>query len=211
MAVAEPQVNFTEERLLDPELEADIAHAAGEIDRLTGDLDNQQLIISRRVNDMWEEHKSAFSSKMDYFAECSRVANLKSSRHVFAESGETLKRWCEVVATYENLDGELKRGYDLSIEDLLDALTFHHLYKARKLYINGKVKSPLYALAEAMSNRWSAEDMEFHYDGNTNSIKGGFISFLQKFIEKKLPKLELSAERLSRVQDLIRQLMKELE
>lgn len=192
---------------LDPELIADIEHAAGEIDRLTGELDNQQLIISRRVNEMWDEHRAMFNTRLDYFAECSRIANLKSGRYIFAESGETLRRWCEVVATYESLDGELTRGYELSIEDLLDALTFNHLYKARKLYLNGKVKSPLYALAEAMSNKWSAEDMEFHFDSNKNSVKGGLISFLQKWMEKKLPMLELPKETAAEAVQLLNRLM----
>jgi len=204
---------------LDSDLVADIEHAAGEIDRLTGEMDNQQLIISLRVNEMWDEHKNilgddgekVFNTRLDYFAECSRIANLKSNRHIFALSGETLKRWCEVVETYENLDGELRRGYELSLEVLLDALTFHHLYKARQLYFNGKVNSPLHALAEAMSNQWSVEEMELHYDGNSKSIRGGFISYLQKFLEKKLPRLEFSKEKLSRITAKIEDLITDIQ
>lgn len=186
---------------LDPELVEDISQFAKRYDALDSEIGNEKWNIAGRVNEMEDEHKGVFDTLDDYRAECSRVANLQSKRHLFAESGETLRRWCDVRKTYENFE---------HAELFLSELSFDHLYRARVIYNSGAVKSPLLPLAEASKRGWSAEDMEYHYKKNPPSIAASFLNTLKTFIEKKLVKLDLPRDRRERVEGLIAELRKEL-
>lgn len=194
---------------LDAELITDLSAAAKRIDALDYELGNEKWIIAGRVNEMWDEHKALrdengdlyFNNLDGYRAECSRVANLQTKRRLFAESGETLRRWCEVRATYDNYE---------HAELFLSALSFDHLYRARKIYLNGVVKSPLLPLAEAEKRGWSSEEMEYHYQKDAPSIAASFLNSLKSFIEKKLPRLEFEKERRERIEKLVEELRKEL-
>jgi hypothetical protein len=123
--------------------------------------------LARTVNDQWAEHKGlvkdgekVFPTKLDYLAEVSRVCNFGLKRKRFTDTGETLRRWCETVAVYETLADTVKRA-----DEFLDLLTFDHLWRAKRLYKKGKVKSPFLALSYAMTDgRKTAEEMEFHFD-----------------------------------------------
>lgn len=194
---------------LDPELIDDLSKFAERYDKLDYEIGNEKWNIAGRVNEMWEEHKRLrddngelyFQNFDEYLAECSRICNQKTKRYLFAESGETLRRWCNVRATYNNFE---------HAELFLSELSFDHLYRARKIYADGAVKSPLLPLAEASKRGWSAEDMEYHYKRNPPSIAASFLNTLKNFIEKKLARLELPKERRERVTKLVDELRKEL-
>lgn len=194
---------------LDPELIDDLFKFAERYGNLDYELGNEKWNIAGRVNEMWDEHKrlrdengeAYFQNLDEYRAECSRLCNLKAKRYLFSESGETLRRWCEVRATYDNFE---------HAELFLSELSFDHLYKARSIYMSGAVKSPLLPLAEASKRGWSAEDMEYHYKKNPPSVAASFLNTLKNFVEKKLERLELPKERRERVMKLVDELRKEL-
>ena len=77
------------------------------------------------------------------------------SVRIFGESGETLRRWAEVAATYENMP---------NAETFLEALSFDHLEKARKLARDGRIQAPDHALAVAVNEGLSADDMKERFD-----------------------------------------------
>ena len=121
--------------------------------------DSDKWNIARLVNEGWEEHKVHFETKLDYLAECSRVANRGLRHKRFSDSGETLRRWCEVQATYSAFTEKVQDA-----DKFLDLLSFDHLSRAKRLYLNGKVKSPFLALSTAMTEKYTAEEMQFHFD-----------------------------------------------
>ena len=188
--------------LLDPELMRDIREIAKSIDHLETEAGNDKLAIALRVNDMESEHASTFGSRMEYLAECSRIANLETKRKIFAESGETLRQWCDLAKLYKPFCD--KKKIEMSL--LLEEVTFDHLRKARKIYMDGLVKSPLEALSRASTEQWSADDMEYHYSANRTGMKVSFINYLTQFVSKKLEKMELPKEKAERAKVLIAEL-----
>lgn len=146
------KVNFT---ILDPEFLAEFQAVARLYDDGQSQSDDSKWNIARLVNEMWDEHKPQFPTKDDYYVECSKQANAAIRRKRFSDSGETLRRWCEVQATYANF-----KEADL----FLSELSFDHLYRAKRLSNKGKVSVPVLALAEAVKRKWNAEEMQFHYD-----------------------------------------------
>jgi len=149
---------------LDPEFTADLMETAKEYDRAEEISDNEKWTIAERVNEMWPEHagltyeltgERIFPTKAEYYVECSRVANIGLSRKRFGDSGETLRAWCELQQTYAQFP---------DIHKFLDALSFEHLRKAKKLAKDEKVKVPVLALAKAIAENWTADEMKEHYD-----------------------------------------------
>lgn len=173
--------------LLDPDFSCSLALIAIEYDSHQSQADDFKWHISRKVNSEWDEHKTLFNTKKDYFAECSRVMNL-SGRKYFSESGETLRRWCETQATYETFLNEVQDA-----EKFLDLLSFDHLYKAKKAYSAEKVTSPFDALKLAIENGWSADDMMEHYFP-PQGLKFDVIRSLSGWLEKLPHKMKLTGE-----------------
>ena len=141
---------------LDPEFSRMLRNVAGHYRNQQGAADLTKWQIAQMVNDMWLEHVSSFSgNKLDYYVECSRIANEGLSVRILGESGQTLRKWCEVAATYENMP---------QAETFLEALSFDHLEKARKLARDGKIDAPDHALAVAVNEGLSADDMRERFD-----------------------------------------------
>ena len=145
--------------VLDRYLCEDLQKMAGQYEGNQSNADDDKWNIARRVNEDWSEHKGYFDTRLEYFAECSRVMNLGRKKKYFSDSGETLRKWCEVQASYQRFESEVNDG-----DKFLDLLSFDHLLKARTLYNNAKVKSPLDALNAALENGWTADEMAYHYD-----------------------------------------------
>ena len=190
------------ETKLDPELVADIQHASQRIDELDYELGNEKWIIAGRVNEMWEEHRGIYETVEEYRSECSRVANAQNKRKIFSDSGETLKRWCQIRATYNEYE---------HAELFLTALSFDHLAKAKSIFLSGKVKSPLVPLALAEKNRWSADEMEYHYNNNPVTVTIGAKNTLNSIVSR-IPKLlnwdkEKTAAFTKRVNELIQEFL----
>lgn len=168
--------------------------------------DDNKWDIAGQVNDAWDEHSKIFPTKMHYYCECSRVLNVNRKRKYFSDSGETLRRYCELRATYDTLAKTAKQG-----DEFIRLFTQEHLRVARSLYMNSKVKSPFEALewcVDGNGKMRSADEMEEHFNENNNSTKTSFINYLSKFLDKQLPKLKLRNPEI--VKTLIQQLMEEL-
>jgi hypothetical protein len=176
---------------LDPEFIKDVQANAKEYDTFQSESDDSKWTIARKTNEMWPEHKGLvvqdaaweepkllFPTKMDYYMEVSRVANMGLRKKRFSDSGETLRRWCEVQETYSQFP---------QADLLLSEVSFDHLVKAKKLAKDGKVKSPIHALAWAMNadERHTADEMKEHFDPSLpthpyDQLKGWLAGMLNK-------------------------------
>lgn len=203
--------DFTEPRIisetLDPTLVSDLQGLSRVHSENQNAADDNKWDIAGQVVDGWDEHSKIFPTKMHYYAECSRVLNLNRKRKYFSDSGETLRRYCELRATYDTLVRTATQG-----KEFIELFTMEHLRVARSLYMNGKVKSPFEALewcVDGNGKMQSVEDMQEYFDENRTSTQTGFVNYLSKFLEKQFPKMKLRNPEL--VKNLITQLMQELQ
>lgn len=182
---------------LDPGLITALCRSAERIEELDSELGNEKWNIAGRVNGDWSEHKNLtylpvkgeppvriFPTHAEYYAECSRVANTVNRRRVFGESGQTLRRWCEMRAAY---------GDEPNAAELLDKLSFDHLFKANKLYTDSLVKNAMTALKLALQNGWSADEMDFHYRNNAKELNKSFVARALGFFDKLIKQLNWGA------------------
>jgi len=141
--------------LIDPDLITDLQDLTSRYAEAQQSADKIKWQIAQKVNDGYSEHKGIFAGdKMAYYIECSRVANDGLSIKIFGETGETLRRWAEVEATWANFPEAVK---------LLEATSFRALEIAKKAAYHKKADSPLAAMKWALDNKASAEDMEYHF------------------------------------------------
>ncbi|RPJ29426.1 MAG: hypothetical protein EHM33_00845 [Chloroflexi bacterium] len=120
--------------------------------------DRREWKFGELVNKTWDnlpEDVTAEVSREMFFVECSRLINEQADFPIVSASGETLRRWCEVVAAFENMPG---------IEIMREHLSFEHFRLARVLANKGKVSVPAYALAVAAEQRYTADEMRQHFD-----------------------------------------------
>jgi hypothetical protein len=154
---------------LDPEFVREMQSDAVTYDEKQAGADECKWKIAARVNAMWDEHKTVvyensnrrvFETKADYYIACSFAANQGLKHKRFCDSGETLRRWCEVQDTYSQFD---------HAELFLEALSFEHLRVAKSVsYRLEKEQSknipPVVMLATAQDNNWNADEMQEHYN-----------------------------------------------
>ena len=187
MSTYAPAKTFTPARpvseVLDPEFCTELQANAKAYDGAQENADNSKWVTAKSVNEMWTEHKSQFineetgmSDKESYYGECSRVANIGLKHKRFSDSGETLRRWCEVQAFYSPFSWA---------SQLLDKLTFSHLLVNKKLHKDGKVKSVLEALERAVTEKWSSDEMKEVFDPSIpphpyDTIKGHLAGLMNK-------------------------------
>jgi len=150
----------TDVNLIDPDFALSLQTLTASYVHKQREADITKWQIAQKVNEMYPEHHGIFSGdKMAYYAECTRVANLKLEINIFGESGQTLRRWCEVAAAYENV---------WQSKDFLEMLSFRHLEVAKKLLKDGKIKGLDFALAKSVDMKWSADDLREAYDPPTS-------------------------------------------
>jgi hypothetical protein len=114
--------------------------------------------LAEAVNREWDNLDAdirAEVSRDQWFMECSTVINSGLEFPIVGQSGETLRRWCNVAAAYANIP---------AAEEFKEALSFDHFFRAKSLYERGKIAAPLLALAEAYEEGWTVEEMLKHYD-----------------------------------------------
>lgn len=117
----------------------------------------KQWLFGELVNAEWKRNGyEGEITKDEFLQECSRAINHGLPFPVVAESGETLRRWCEVAESYAKMPA-------LSI--FREVLSFDHFFQARRLANDPtcKLPAPDIALAEAIRNKWTAGEMVFHY------------------------------------------------
>lgn len=124
--------------------------------------DTHKWDLAERVNSEWPEYISLFPTKLDYYAAMSQAVNKELSIGMFTESGQTLRFYCELQATLGNIP---------KIKELLEASSIDHLRRAKRLAADNKIitdggqlAGADYAIAKAIENKWSAEDMEQHFN-----------------------------------------------
>ena len=124
--------------------------------------DGHKWDLAERVNSEYPEYMYMFPTKLDYFAAMSQAINTQLSIGAFSESGQTLRFYCELQATLGNIP---------NIKRLLEASSIDHLRRAKRLAADNKIITDSgqlagadYAIAKAIENKWSAEDMEQHFD-----------------------------------------------
>ena len=127
--------------------------------------DGHKWDLAERVNHEWPEYVYMFPTKLDYYAAMSQAVNKELSIGMFTESGQTLRFYCELQATLGNIP---------NIKKLLEASSIDHLRRAKRLASDnkvitdgGRIAGPDYAIAKAIEKKWSAEDMENHFDPPT--------------------------------------------
>ena len=124
--------------------------------------DGHKWDLAERVNSEYPEYMYMFPTKLDYFAAMSQAINTQLNIGAFAESGQTLRFYCELQATLGNIP---------NIKELLEASSIDHLRRAKRLSAdnkiitdNGQLAGADYAVAKAIEKKFSAEDMENYFD-----------------------------------------------
>jgi hypothetical protein len=141
--------------ILDPDFEKSLKDNASQYQAQQQKANVTKWNLSKDVNDWYPEHAPQFAGdKQSYYVECSRVANDGLEIALFGESGQTLRRWCEVQATWDNFP----EAYTL-----LEVTSFDHLAIAKRAAYHEKTDSPLAAMDWALKNKASADDMTEHY------------------------------------------------
>ena len=127
--------------------------------------DGHKWGLAERVNSEYPEYMYMFPTKLDYFAAMSQAINTQMNIGAFAESGQTLRFYCELQATLGNIP---------NIKNLLEASSIDHLRRAKRLAADNKIitdggqlAGADYAIAKAIEKKWSAEDMEQYFDPPT--------------------------------------------
>ena len=116
----------------------------------------RQFAIGDKINRLWQTNDySVELRRADFLQECSRAINSGVEFPVLSESGETLRRWCDVAKVYENVPG---------VEAFKESLSFDHFQRARKLANEGHVPAPDLALAKALQLGMTADEMELHFN-----------------------------------------------
>jgi hypothetical protein len=139
--------------ILNDEFAAKICKTGRNIQTQQRLLDQNKWLIAEMVNLEWrdEGYQAEGTNKREYYKECCRLLPVM----VFGKSGETLRRWCETQAHYAD---------EKDILTILSASSFDHLLRAKRLQANRKVTAAILAVAEAVKDGMSAEDMENHFD-----------------------------------------------
>lgn len=148
---------FAEQKLsevLYPPFAAELQSLGAEHEKYQDSADFTVWDIASRVNEWWDEHKTAFADKKQYYEECSRVINHGRRIKRLTDSGETLRRWCNVVARYAEFP---------NAEALFHQTSFEHLRLAAVLARDEKVKSPIEAVNTALERGYSADEMFYHF------------------------------------------------
>lgn len=148
--------------LLRPEYVTKLQRAAKQLRKFQRRAGKYQWIIGRMVNDEWNHPDNADIRaelhKEVFYAESSREINKILPFPIC--SPETLRRWCEVDASYQNMRPE--------VEPLKDILSFEHFRVARKLAAlpenEAKFNTPEHILAFAYAEEFTVDEMEKHFD-----------------------------------------------
>lgn len=147
-----------EEQFLSPEFVASLQQDAREYRAVEQDKSRKEWHFGRMVNDEWDAldaDRKAELNKERFYHLCSQYMNAAVDFPIVGASGETLRRWCELELSYRNMP---------AFEAMSEALSFDHFRKARMLSNKGKVSVPAYALATAISEKLTADEMAYKFD-----------------------------------------------
>jgi hypothetical protein len=119
----------------------------------------KQWLFGDMINAEWKRNPdfSAEITKEEFYIECSRVMNSGMSFPVVGESGQTLRRWCEVAESFANMP---------ALEEFKEVLSFDHFFQARRMANKPEIyhiSTPVLALAEAVIRKWDSAEMVYHF------------------------------------------------
>lgn len=123
--------------------------------------DRRQWKIAELVNSQWATSPKELLDEIsveDFYVECSYWINQATGFPLVSASGETLRKWCNDYAAFEGMPG---------FEEMREVLAYEYFHQARILANNGKVSVPSYALAYAIENKLTADEMRQHFDPPT--------------------------------------------
>lgn len=146
--------------LFRPEFVVRLRREAKKFNRASSIASRHQWRIARLVNKEWEWTNEQYEGEInkDYFyAAVSHEINSILPFPICTETGETLRRWCEVAASYSSA----------KTADLENVLRFEHFRVARslsKLPHNEKEgNTPMVILRRAAEEKWTVEEMNKHF------------------------------------------------
>lgn len=128
------------------------ARKLGHIERARS---KKQMFFGRLCNEIWDELKDKPEIqgeifKSDLYIEMSYWINEGQDFPLVGATGETLRRWAETAAKFKDTP---------AIKEMEEVLSFDHFVRARRLESQGEVKAAVYALAIAIKERLTAEEM----------------------------------------------------
>lgn len=111
------------------------------------------------VNDEWKGNPDYDKEirKEEFYVECCKEMNSGFDFPVIGDSGQTLRRWCEVEESYAKLP---------ALAEFREVLSFDHFFQARRMANHPEIyhiTAPDIALAKAIENKWDAGDMVYHF------------------------------------------------
>ena len=144
--------------LLRPGFAATLQAQAAQYRELERAKSGKEWLFGSLVNAEWDAAPDlrAEITKEQFYEECSRVINSGLPFPIVGKSGETLRRWCGVQASYANLP---------ALAEFQAVLSFDHFYQARRMSLNPayRLAAPDIALAQAVNEEWTAGEMVYHY------------------------------------------------
>jgi hypothetical protein len=119
----------------------------------------KQWLVGDMINAEWKRNPdfAAEITREEFYIECSRVMNSGMSFPVVGESGQTLRRWCEVAESFANMP---------ALEEFKEVLSFDHFFQARRMANKPEIyhlSTPALALAEAVIRKWDSAEMVYHF------------------------------------------------
>lgn len=151
---------YRDSEILRPEFSCQLKNEARKYRLIAKAKSKKEWHFAGIVNAEWKNLDTDIKDEItrDQFnAECSRVINDGLDFPIVTDTGETLRRWCNVADTYENMPG---------LEAFQAALSFDHFYRARWLANQNLVSVPVFALAKAVEMRYTSEEMILHFKPN---------------------------------------------
>lgn len=143
-----------------PEFLANLRRAVKKYHTSARAASKHQWAIARLVIEEWERIEARYESeinKLYFYAATSHEINAVLPFPICTESGETLRRWCEVAKSYENADTFMFESV-LSFDHFRIART---LAKLPKNEMAGNV--PMVILLRCAQEGWTVEEMQMHY------------------------------------------------
>jgi hypothetical protein len=169
----------TEYPLLTPAFVTDVQVIAEQYDAYQGKADNEVWKLSRRVIAEWESEYKGEISKEDFYAAASYAINAAMGRKRLSASGETLRRWCDIVGSYAEMP---------EIDTFADFLPFEVFRVARHCSKSPKAQGMTHweIVSIAYEEQLSADELERRYGDDRGSVSEydkviGFMSSLQSF------------------------------
>ena len=155
----DPKVKVYQSDILRPEFIAELQAEARQYDIIQKAKSKKEWLFGDTVNAEWERDSDvrAEISKEEFYMECSRTINAVLPFPIVGNSGQTLRRWCNVTATFVNVP---------AIAEFKETLAFDFFYEARRMSRKPEIYGtdpPAVRLALAYKNKWTSDEMVYHY------------------------------------------------